>query len=106
MLYIVVNFFFLIMPLLSSSSFFFLNDTAPPEISPLPLHAALPISASARAPATVRRSGRLWAARAALARSPASAALRGTACPPVGGAVRPAAEILEDRAEEIGRAHV
>src|SRR5256886_11951460 len=26
------------------SCFFFLNDTAPPEISPLPLHAALPIS--------------------------------------------------------------
>src|SRR2546430_14421913 len=25
--------------------FFFLNDPAPPEISPLPLHAALPISA-------------------------------------------------------------
>src|SRR5256884_3657878 len=25
--------------------FFFLNDTAPPEISPLPLHAALPICA-------------------------------------------------------------
>src|SRR3712207_7468378 len=24
-------------------SFFFLNDTPPPEISPLPLHAALPI---------------------------------------------------------------
>src|SRR5256885_16745941 len=24
--------------------FFFFNDTAPPEISPLPLHAALPIS--------------------------------------------------------------
>src|SRR5258708_5559534 len=30
-----------------SSLFFFLNDTAPPEISPLPLHAALPISGRA-----------------------------------------------------------
>src|SRR5256885_7114059 len=28
----------------SSISFFFFNDTPPPEISPLPLHAALPIS--------------------------------------------------------------
>src|SRR3989449_8571505 len=29
------------------SIFFFFNDTAPPEIYPLPLHAALPISAQA-----------------------------------------------------------
>src|SRR2546427_5006971 len=29
---------------LTCSFFFFLNDPAPPEISPLPLHAALPIS--------------------------------------------------------------
>src|SRR5256886_15912355 len=29
--------------------FFFFNDTAPPEISPLPLHAALPISLAAPA---------------------------------------------------------
>src|SRR2546428_10860887 len=39
--------------------FFFLNDTAPPEISPLPLHDALPISseqksASPEPPATGR----------------------------------------------------
>src|SRR5256885_11080961 len=33
--------------------FFFLNDPAPPEISPLPLHAALPISTALRVdPAT------------------------------------------------------
>src|SRR3989440_13010462 len=32
--YVVCNVFF----------FFFLNDTAPPEISPFPLHAVLPIS--------------------------------------------------------------
>src|SRR5256886_12328526 len=31
---------------LKSPSFFFLNDTAPPEIYPLPLHDALPICAS------------------------------------------------------------
>src|SRR5256885_6552658 len=31
-----------------SSFFFFFNDTAPPEFSPLPLHAALPISLSLR----------------------------------------------------------
>src|SRR2546425_10864821 len=30
------------------SSFFFLNDTAPPEISPLPLHDALPLPRRAR----------------------------------------------------------
>src|SRR5260370_22980597 len=37
------------------SFFFFFNDTAPPEISPLPLHAALPIylaTAAARAATT------------------------------------------------------
>src|SRR5256885_16435891 len=35
---------FLTVPtLLHSFFFFFLNDTAPPEISPLPLHAAFPI---------------------------------------------------------------
>src|SRR3989475_11623854 len=34
--------------------FFFFNDTAPPEIYPLPLHAALPIS-----PLVARRDGRL-----------------------------------------------
>src|SRR5258708_21770281 len=33
--------------------FFFLNDPAPTEIYPLPLHAALPIG---RSPATTRRS--------------------------------------------------
>src|SRR3989475_11759086 len=31
------------LPFLFSSFFFFLNDTPPPEIYPLPLHAALPI---------------------------------------------------------------
>src|SRR5256885_8543706 len=38
-----IFFFFLCLPLLFFF-FFFLNDPAPPEISPLPLHAALPIS--------------------------------------------------------------
>src|SRR2546430_5722253 len=32
--------------------FFFFNDTPPPEISPLPLHAALPISITCRNRAT------------------------------------------------------
>src|SRR3989441_9848415 len=35
----------LLWPSLIPSVFFFLNDTAPPEISPLPLHDALPILA-------------------------------------------------------------
>src|SRR5258705_8731505 len=39
------SFFFL---LLFFFFFFFFNDTAPPEISPLPLHDALPISHGAR----------------------------------------------------------
>src|SRR2546425_13380004 len=34
----------------SRSFFFFFNDPATPEISPLPLHAALPISRHGRAP--------------------------------------------------------
>src|SRR2546427_5081245 len=34
--------------------FFFLNDPAPPEISPLPLHDALPICATPRAPPAPR----------------------------------------------------
>src|SRR2546422_10452963 len=43
-----ILFFFLILSLLLHF-FFFLNDTAPPEISPLPLHDALPISGTAAA---------------------------------------------------------
>src|SRR2546429_339130 len=49
--------------------FFFFNDPAPPEISPLPLHAALPISKS-RAARAGRRAGwrRCRRPRARLAR--------------------------------------
>src|SRR5256885_6095644 len=37
--------FFIFLPIICLSLvFFFLNDPPPPEISPLPLHAALPIS--------------------------------------------------------------
>src|SRR2546422_7610829 len=43
-------------PLFLSSFFFFLNDTAPTEIYPLPLHAALPICAGR--PAAVEAVGR------------------------------------------------
>src|SRR3989449_4055054 len=39
--------------------FFFLNDPAPPEISPLPLHAALPIS-TARRPRAARTPAARW----------------------------------------------
>src|SRR2546422_8435394 len=67
--------------------FFFLNDTAPPEIYPLPLHAALPISAARRggggphgdAAAAGRRSRRGAVARAARAEDPERLPRRGTA---------------------------
>src|SRR5256885_8473628 len=41
-------FFVSLTPLLSLFFFFFLNDPAPTEIYPLPLHAALPISGGLR----------------------------------------------------------
>src|SRR5256884_7158404 len=37
---------------MTSLFFFFFNDTAPPEISPLPLHAALPTPSTSTCPAT------------------------------------------------------
>src|SRR5256885_10449373 len=42
--FLICLFFFYIKVPLYLSIFFFFNDTAPPEISPLPLHDALPIS--------------------------------------------------------------
>src|SRR5258708_39049974 len=47
-------FFALLRPL---SVFFFFNDTAPPEISPLPLPAAFPISGRSGQPAPARAGG-------------------------------------------------
>src|SRR2546422_9390050 len=41
---LILFFSFLTLPLPLFSFFFFLNDPAPPEIYPLPQHAALPIS--------------------------------------------------------------
>src|SRR2546422_8521288 len=46
---------FLSLCLIARFLFFFLNDPATPEISPLPLHAALPISGLANEPADVAR---------------------------------------------------
>src|SRR5256885_3731857 len=43
------------MSLFSSFFFFFFNDPAPPEISPLPLHAALPIGPHASLNAELNR---------------------------------------------------
>src|SRR3989454_11093385 len=86
--------------------FFFLNDPAPPEISPLPLHAALPIGAC---PRPNRRSGREWTTvRPTMPRhsnapcrrrekSPARDRSRWPCRRPCGG---------NRRTEEIGRAHV
>src|SRR2546430_7011742 len=42
--YLYLFIFFVHMSLAGYSFFFFLNNRAPPELSPLPLHAALPIS--------------------------------------------------------------
>src|SRR2546428_2825953 len=74
-------------------SFFFLNDRAPPEISPLPLHAALPISrpylsAAVSPPSTEFPPRRRWLrfrtrGAVALARRAGSAAgTRGTSSTP------------------------
>src|SRR2546421_318214 len=53
-----VLFLFVITPLLPTSIFFFLNDPPPPEISPLPLPAALPIPPTAsRSPASTSFCG-------------------------------------------------
>src|SRR5256885_6252163 len=56
-------FFFITIPLKWLSFFFFLNDPAPTEISPLPLHDALPISSCGRhrrrSRASARRVARL-----------------------------------------------
>src|SRR2546429_7586901 len=54
--------------------FFFLNDPAPPEISPLPLPAALPICAGGG-----RAVGRAAAARPAGAAAPGADLVRGRA---------------------------
>src|SRR2546430_15583420 len=43
------------LPGISVGIFFFFNDTPPPEISPLPLPAALPISGRGRAAPPLRR---------------------------------------------------
>src|SRR2546430_5068578 len=61
-------------------AFFFLNDPAPPELSPLPLHAALPIflppaRPRSRAPAVDRGRARVPAA-VPVAGEPARAARR------------------------------
>src|SRR3989441_11032553 len=89
--------------------FFFFNDTAPTEISPLPLPDALPIFLERRGGATARRL-RLahvllerFQLRAPLQGPPRSAPGRGTAVQEH-GAVRPPQR--RPRPSEIGRAHV
>src|SRR5256886_14754555 len=98
----VVLFVLLCVPRLSYSFFFFFNDPAPTEISPLPLHDALPISwpppraappGCSRAPSPASRR-RTAPPRSARARTPAPAA------PPAGVRARAL------RGGEIGRAHV
>src|SRR2546421_75155 len=77
--------------------FFFLNDTAPTEIYPLPLHDALPISPPARerCPGS-RRAGPARPGR------PAPGSRRGRPPP----RRRPRAPVPSGRAGQIGRAHV
>src|SRR3989475_9797259 len=93
-------------------SFFFFNDTAPPEISPLPLHDALPI---------FRPVGHVDEPRARLAARhdrldahigghPAETGVKGLPEPPPGGLAPDLAQvgggIASFRHVEIGRAHV
>src|SRR2546426_10171701 len=66
-----------------SFCFFFFNDTPPTEISPLPLHAALPISGGA-GPRGARRPPAGGAGRGAAAASPPA-----TAAPTHGGSAPP-----------------
>src|SRR5260370_39393671 len=96
--------------LLRNLSFFFFIDTAPPEIYPLPLHAALPISrrrgASLRSPLCLRRARLLICRRrgiwAAATRSPVRRNFSRESGPPCCRASRRRA----DEDEQIGRAHV
>src|SRR5258708_19023243 len=78
-------------------SFFFLNDTAPTEIYPLPLHDALPISRRA----FIKGAGAAAAAVASLGAAVASA--------DAADAAREVANsdgVIERLGPEIGRAHV
>src|SRR5258708_39890865 len=102
-------FLFLLFSTLSPTSllfFFFFNDTAPPEISPLPLHDALPIcSAGSRpwAPPPCCAPRPHWP-RHAPARPAGCAASRqacSTASPPRSRTTSPRAAT-----PQIGRAHV
>src|SRR3989440_12104233 len=89
--------------------FFFFNETAPTEISPLPLHDPLPISAVARATSAPRRRapGRHQAAlRGRLARGcggPGEVVRRARGGAGAGRALRAR---RTRRAGQIGRAHV
>src|SRR5256885_15050480 len=96
--------FFFFLRLTSFFSFFFFNDPAPPEISPLPLPDALPISAGARPqPPGVRLDGpaRLHEQPVRTRRVGSRVPLRG----PYGTGHDPRGRAGVRRAE-IGRAHV
>src|SRR5256886_14937274 len=84
--------------------FFFLNDTAPPEIYPLPLHDALPIWRRRRPhpPLGQGPPRRPSPHRRGLRRQPRGRGPRDTA----GRAARRRGPLLRRRRAEIGRAHV
>src|SRR5256886_17141312 len=91
--------------------FFFLNDTAPTEFSPLPLHDALPISRVARgaARAVLRLRALHGSARPVLRPPVQRRGLRAGGEPQsarVGRGLLPKALRRRDRLPEIGRAHV
>src|SRR2546422_9520765 len=98
-------------PPVSALNFFFFNDRAPPEIYPLPLHDALPISAAAAAPAAEPLGGEARGGRERQRVAGRAKSVRPAA--PGGGHPRrgdrrgqdPGAR-SERRLGEIGRAHV
>src|SRR2546425_12311075 len=69
--------------------FFFLNDTPPPEFSPLPLHAALPISAPRRRLRAPRRGWRRISPSRPRALAPRRALVQGSRARGSGGPRRP-----------------
>src|SRR5256885_13936678 len=90
------------------SLFFFLNDTATPEISPLPLHAALPISVTQPHIIFGQRSVIggivIWLCQTATNPAPASVTALTQTCPQSGNIPGPAT--AANVVAKIGRAHV
>src|SRR5256885_2193219 len=82
-----------------STFFFFLNDPPPPEISPFPLHAALPISPSTRGPPGRRDPP-------SPPRAPCSAARCAAASPPLPPPITTRSNFSLIHPRALGRRHV